>query len=46
MRVARRYRWQIILKSTTEIQAKILSLKDSIHRNVSLTIDPNPLRIE
>ena len=50
MRVARRYRWQILLKSssefTSEIQAKLLSLKDNCHKNVSLTIDPNPLRIE
>jgi primosomal protein N' (replication factor Y) len=50
MRVARRYRWQILLKSLTEftpeIQTNLLTLKDNCHRNVSLTIDPNPLRIE
>ncbi len=50
MKVARRYRWQILLKSIQEfdleIKAKLLSLKSSCHRTVSLVIDPNPLRIE
>ena len=50
MRVAQRYRWQILLKSSTEfspdIQAKLFELKNNYHNNVSLTIDPNPLRID
>ena len=50
MRVARRYRWQILLKSAqefdTEIKEKLLSLKSHTQRSVSLLIDPNPLRIE
>ena len=50
MRVARRYRWQILLKSPQEfepqIKAQLLTLKDNCHRSVSLVIDPNPLRIE
>lgn len=50
MRVARRYRWQILLKSasnfTVEIKEKLLTLKQYCHVNVSLVIDVDPLRIE
>ncbi len=50
MRVARRYRWQILLKSpqefSLEIKDKLLEIKDSCPRSFSLVIDPNPLRIE
>ncbi|BAQ60540.1 helicase PriA essential for oriC/DnaA-independent DNA replication [Geminocystis sp. NIES-3708] len=50
MRVARRYRWQILLKSannfTVEIKEKLLTLKQYCHVNVSLVIDADPLRIE
>lgn len=50
MRVARRYRWQILLKSadifTVEIKEKLLSLKQYCHNGVSLVIDADPLRIE
>jgi primosomal protein N' (replication factor Y) (superfamily II helicase) len=50
MRVARRYRWQILLKSadifTVEIKEKLLTLKQYCHNSVSLVIDADPLRIE
>jgi len=50
MRVARRYRWQILLKSsnivTEEIKEKLLTLKQYCHGTVSLIIDVDPLRIE
>ena len=50
MKVARRYRWQILLKSPqeldSEVRAKLLTLKAHCHRNVALVIDPHPLRIE
>ncbi|MGI0481631.1 primosomal protein N' [Geminocystis sp. CENA526] len=50
MRVANRYRWQILLKSvddfTVEIKQILLTLKEYCHRSVSLVIDADPLRIE
>ncbi|BAQ64985.1 primosomal protein N' [Geminocystis sp. NIES-3709] len=50
MRVANRYRWQILLKSadnfTTEIKQKLLTLKQYCHNSVSLVIDADPLIIE
>lgn len=50
MRVANRYRWQILLKSvdifTPEIKQVLLTLKEYCHRSVSLVIDVDPLRIE
>ncbi len=50
MRVARRYRWQILLKSanifTVEIKQKLSTLKQYCHSGVSLVIDADPLIIE
>ena len=50
MRVARRYRWQILLKSPQEFSDEVIkklgTLKDYNHKSVSLVIDRNPLRIE
>lgn len=50
MRVARRYRWQILLKSekefSSEIKQELINLKQHCHNSVSLVIDPDPLRIE
>ncbi|WP_308253762.1 primosomal protein N' [Geminocystis sp. GBBB08] len=50
MRVARRYRWQILLKSAdifpVEIKQKLLTLKQYCHNGVTLVIDADPLRIE
>lgn len=50
MRVARRYRWQILLKSegefSLEIKQKLINLRQYCHHSVSLVIDPDPLRIE
>lgn len=50
MRVARRYRWQILLKSSTEfsleIKQKLLTIKDNCSSGVAMIIDVDPLRIE
>lgn len=50
MRVAERYRWQILLKSSREfsgeIKHKIINLKKYCHPSVSLVVDVDPLRIE
>jgi len=50
MRVARRYRWQILLKSekefSLEIKQELINLRQHCHNSVSLIIDPDPLRIE
>ena len=50
MRVARRYRWQILLKSerefSLEIKQELINLRQYCHNSVSLVIDPDPLRIE
>lgn len=50
MRVANRYRWQILLKSadtfTPEIKQHLLTLKQYCHRSVSIVLDADPLRIE
>ena len=50
MRVARRYRWQILLKSadefSPEIKQTLLTFKQHCHSSVALVIDVDPLRIE
>jgi primosomal protein N' (replication factor Y) len=50
MRVARRYRWQILLKSSTEfslaIKQKLLEIKHHCPSGVALVIDVDPFRIE
>lgn len=50
MRVANRYRWQILLKSpddfSSQIKQNLLTLKQYCHRSVSLVIDVDPLIIE
>ena len=50
MRVARRYRWQILLKSPqpldTNLKNQLFLLKNTCPANISMTIDPDPLRID
>ncbi|NEO92142.1 MAG: primosomal protein N', partial [Moorea sp. SIO3G5] len=48
IRVARRYRWQILLKFPPTVPAKLLNwreLQDMCPPDISLTIDVNPLNI-
>ncbi len=49
MRIARRYRWQILLKLPIEMGAEILNIKELRElcpRSVSMTIDVDPINIE
>ena len=49
MKVARRYRWQILLKNTaTHISQlpDLNSLKEYCHQSVSMTIDVDPINID
>ena len=49
MRVARRYRWQILLKFTDRTKTEILNIKELRQlcpRSVSMTIDVDPINIE
>ncbi|AUC59625.1 primosomal protein N' PriA [Cyanobacterium sp. HL-69] len=50
MRVARRYRWQILLKSlepfSHELKQQLLTLKQYCPSTVSFSIDVDPIRIE
>ena len=49
MRVARKYRWQILLKFPQEIRTEILNFKELrslCPRSVNMTIDVDPINIE
>jgi primosomal protein N' (replication factor Y) len=48
MRVARRYRWQILLKFPADVPAEmpnLTELRDLCSRDISLTIDVDPLNM-
>jgi primosomal protein N' (replication factor Y) len=49
MRVARRYRWQILLKSTAILDSELPQLnrlRSFLSQSVSMTIDVDPINID